>query len=54
MYTGRAARTSHEGSYHESRLIAVKILNHAISVISFPPRDRYRDIVKSRRACCPL
>lgn len=35
--TRNTARTSHEGSYHESRLIAVKILNHAISVISFPP-----------------
>lgn len=46
-----AARPGHEGSYHESRLIAVKILNHAISMISFP-RDRYRDMVKHRRARC--
>lgn len=47
-YTGcSVAQASHEGSYHESCLIAVKILNHAITVISFPC-DRYRDMVKYR------
>lgn len=42
-YTGcSVAQASHEGSYHESCLIAVKILNHAITRDFFSPRSLSR------------
>lgn len=51
--TGRgAARASHERTYRGSRVITVKILNHAVTVISFAC-DRYRDTVKYRGALRP-